>query len=118
MTAAHRNACSRRLGECVDAGQHDLAQRRRHRRATFVFGREQLLGEERVAVGAQVRAVDELDRRLAPNDARDQLAYLVAVEPFEIDPGRHAGTVELDQQRAQRMTTMKIVGAIRADEEQ
>ena len=44
----------RRLGEPVDAGEHDLAQRRRHRRAVFVFDREELLGEERVAVGADV----------------------------------------------------------------
>ncbi len=106
----------RRIGQRVDARQHDLAHRRWHRGAVLAFDREELLGEEDVAIGAAVRTVDQVRRRLTPDDCRDELAYLVAIEAREIDPLDRARAVELCEQAAQRMTPVEVVGSIRTHE--
>ena len=112
--AAQHGLC--RLRQRVDARQDDLSQRRWHRGAVLVFHRQELLGEEDVAVGSAVRTVDELGRRLTPDDGHDELTYLVAVEAIEIDALDGARAVELGEHAAQRMATVDVVGSVRTHE--
>ena len=96
----------------VDAREHDLAQRLGEGVAVGIVGGEELLGEERVAIGTGVGAVDELGRRIAADDRGDELAQLVAIEARELDAFDDAGSVELGERRSQRVPPVQVVGAI------
>ena len=118
-TADHRRAPQDVLGDLrqsVDAREHDLAECRWDRGIAFVVDREELLGEEDVAVGTPEGPLDELGRRLGAHDRGDELAYLVAIEARELDPVDRTRTVELGEQRTQRMAAVEIIGAVGPDE--
>ena len=81
--------------------------------AGLVEGRQQLLGDERVAAGALDELVDE--RRLR-RPAQDRLGLdgdLVGAEPTELEglDRRHAR--ELGDPRQQRVAAMELVAAVR-----
>jgi len=103
-------------GQALEAPEQRVAQRRREL-ACAVGGRgEQLLGVERVALGAGVEAVGQLVVGRAVEDAGELLGHLVAAEALERDPlhARHA--LELGQHRPQRVAAVQLVGAVGDDQ--
>ena len=105
--------------QLLDAGEQDVAQRLgQHPALAVLERRQQLLGVERVALGARVEPVGELVRRRLLQDAGELLAQLGAVEPLEREPVDAGGPLELGQHRPQRMAPVQLVGAIRDDQAQ
>jgi hypothetical protein len=88
------------------------------RRQPFAGGRRgQLLGEERVALGAREEVVDEARVGPALEDAGqlgDDLIAREALDRHALDDRRALG---LGQQRAQRVAAVELVGAVRRDEQ-
>jgi hypothetical protein len=101
----------------LDAQHQRLAQRRRQRAAPVQAGGEQLLGEQRVALAAQVEALDEPVLRRRAQDVTQRLGELGARQRGELDPARAPGALELGQQRPQRVAAVQLVGAVGADDE-
>ena len=112
ITDAPRNtSCA--TGDSVSTrGEHDLAQRLGEGVAVGIVGGKELLGEERVAIGAGVGAIDELGRRIAADDRGDELTQLVAIEARELHAFDDPGSVELGERRSQRVPPVQVVGAI------
>ena len=106
-----------RGGQPLDARQQRVAQRRGQQPAVAILGvREQLLGEQRVALGAAVEPVGELRRRGLPQDALELRGELVAVEALERDPLDAGSPLELGEHRAQRVAPVQLVGSVRHDQ--
>ena len=80
-------------------------------------GGRQLLGEERVALGAGEELVDQARLGPAAEDPRQLGDHLLAREALE----RHAlddrGALGLGHQRAQRMAAVQLVGAVGGEEQ-
>ena len=81
-------------------------------------GGDQLLGEERVAVGSPCDGVDQGRPQLVAGDHADHLDELVAVEPGQIDPVDPRLAFGLGQPAGQRMTAVQLVAAEGGDDEQ
>ena len=104
-------------GEPLDAGEQRVAQRLGQQPAVAVLGvREQLLGEQRVALRAAEEPLGQLVRGRLLQDARELRGDLVAVEALERDPLDAGGALQLGQQRAQRVAPVQLVGAVGDDE--
>ena len=101
-------------GTRLDAHEQHVAQRRRQLvRPEIAAGRDELLGEERVAVGTGEDGLHDLGRRRFAEDAEQLRGDVVAVEAFEVDPLGAAAAFELGQERPQRVATAQLVGAER-----
>ncbi len=100
------------VGQGPEAGGQDLAQGRGQAAvARPLLGREQLLDEERVAVGALVDAPDggAIGRRA--QDGQRQIGRGRLVEPLEVDALGAAGALQLGQPRAHRVAAVQLVRA-------
>ena len=102
-------------GEALDAHQKRIAQALRGGPATVEPGRQQLLGEERVALAAGEQAVQQRAVGRGAEDIGQSLAQLGAIEWLEQDAARPLEALELGEQRAQGMAAMQLVGAIGQD---
>ena len=98
-------------------GEQDLPQRRREPQSGLARlpCSEQLLGEERVAIGAIEDVGDQTRPGLRAEDGGDQRAEPRLVEPGELDAFHASATLELGEPRQQRMTSVELVGPVRAD---
>ena len=106
-----------RLAEALDPHHQRVAQRRRQAAAAVEPGREQLLGEQRVALAARVQALDELGVGRPAEDVGEQVGELVARQARQLDPARAGVALELGEQRAQRVAAVQLVGAVGRDDE-
>ena len=99
------------LGQRDDPGQQDLPQRRRQP-ATIGLGpgAEQLLHEERVAVGSAVDLIDEVRCRRRVEDRRKELTGVRGVESLDLQALHQPAAVELGEPRQKRMAAMQLVG--------
>ncbi len=107
----------RRLVEALDADHERIAQRRRERAAPVEPGRQQLLGEQRVALAALVEARDELVLGRRAEDARELVGDLLAGQRVDVHAARVRRPQELGEQRAQRMAAVQLVRTQRRDDE-
>ena len=107
----------RRLAQALDAHHQRVAQRRREGAAAVEPGREQLLGEQRVALAARVQTLDQLGIGRRAEDVLEQVGELVVREARQLDAARAGVALELGQQRAQRVAAVQLVGAVGRDHE-
>ena len=99
------------FGQGDDPGEQDLPEGRRQPAAGGVLaGPEQLLDEERVAVGAAMDLVGEVAGRRGPEDRRQQRLRLGRVEAAQVDPLDATAALELGQPRQERVAAMQLVG--------
>ena len=107
------------LRHCGDVSEQDLAERRREARAGAALAArgQQLLGEERVAVRAAVDIRHELGVGLRAEDRAEQRGDLGAAETGEVDPLDAAPAIQFGEPRQQRVATVELVAAERADEQ-
>ena len=103
-----------------DVGEQDLAERRREARAGAALSArgQQLLGEERVAVRAAVHVRHELGVGLRAEDRAQQRRDLGPIEAGEVDPLDAAPAIQFGEPWQQRMATVELVAAERADEQE
>jgi hypothetical protein len=83
-----------------------------------VGGRQQLLGEEGVALRAAVDLLDELVVRSRPEDAGQQVGDLATVEAAQLQALGPAAAVQLGQERPQRVAAVQLVGPVGQHQEQ
>src|SRR5918912_785392 len=83
--------------------------------AAVEAGREQLLGEQRVALRAHPQALDQLAARRGAEDVRQLLGELIADQRAQLEAPRARVALELREQRAQRVPAVQLVGAVSAD---
>ena len=102
--AERLDAQHERVGE---VGRHTLAGR----------GGRQLLGEERVALGAGEELVDQPGLGPAAEDPRELGDHLLAGEALERDALDDRSALGLGHQRPQRMAAVQLVGAVGGDEQ-
>jgi hypothetical protein len=120
VAPAHRGNAHDRLSariERVDAGQQHVAQRRRQPLGALPGRRDELLGEERVALGAREDGVEQRLGRSFAEDSRELFAGLGARQAIERQPprarrGRHVG-----EESPQALVEIDLVAAIRRDGE-
>ena len=105
------------LAQALDPHHQRVAQRGRQPAAAVEPRREQLLGEQRVALAARVQALDELAVGRAAEDVLEQVGELVARQARQLDPARARVALELGEQRAQRVAAVQLVGAVGRDHE-
>ena len=79
---------------------------------------QQLLGEERVAVGALQQPPGQLALGRRAEDPGELLGQLGRAEALQLDPLDAAGTLLRGQERAQRMAPVQLVAAIGGDQQQ
>ena len=113
----HAQHVLRRIAQALDAHHQRVAQRGREPAAAVEPRGQQLLGEQRVALAARVQALDELVVGRAAENVLEQLRELVAGQPRQLDPARPRVALELGQQRAQRVASVQLVGAVGGDDE-
>ena len=87
------------------------------RQALAGGGRGQLLGEERVALGAREELVDQARLGPARRGSRRAARRLLAREGRQLDALDDRGALGLGQERAQRVAAVQLVGAIGGDEQ-
>ena len=80
-------------------------------------GGGQLLGEERVALGAGEQLVDEARLGPAPEDPRQLRDDLLAREALQSDALDDRGALGFGQQRSEGMAAVQLVGAVRGDQQ-
>ena len=114
----HAQHAARVVGQRLQAQVEDVAQARGQRSGGGVGGREQLLGEEGVALAARVQARDEVRCRGVAEDARHLLGQLGLREGPDLEAFDDGAALLLGQERAQRMLAVQLVAAVRADHEQ
>ena len=90
----------RLVGQALDTQEQGLTQAGRQGAEAVGPGREELLGEKRVAVAARVHTVDHPTIGGVAEDVGDLVGKLVAVEPIELDTDRPRRALELTQQRS------------------
>jgi hypothetical protein len=104
----------RRVGTHLDAYQQHITQRRwQFGRAQVAAGGDELLREERIALGAAEDGIDDLRRGNLAEDARELRDHIVAVETLEVDPLRSTAAFHLGEERPQRMAPVQLVAAER-----
>ena len=96
----------------VDAREQHLTKRLGQRRARFLRRRQQLLREERIALGALEQTIDKRCRRWRIKNPGYLLSKLDAGETRELDPCRTTGAFQLEQKRSQRVVAIQRVAAI------
>ncbi len=100
-----------------DARQEKVPQRRRKRRRRPGVGRDELLGEERVALRAAGDRLEERGRdRLAP-DRPHEPGYLGPVEPIQLDATGAPASLELGEHGQERMPPVELVGPVRRQQQ-
>ena len=87
------------------------------RQALAGGGGGQLLGEERVALGAGEQLVDQARLGPAPEDPGELRDDLLAREALQGDALDDRGALGLGHQRPQRVAAVQLVGAVRGDEQ-
>ena len=94
--------------QCLDAHHQRVA----HVLGQMIAGRDQLLGVERVALGASEQIVDQ--PRLGPpaEDALELRPQLLAREARHRHAGHRGRALGLGQERAQRMAPVQLVGPV------
>ncbi len=107
----------RGLAQALDAHHQRVAQRRGQCAAPVEAGRQQLLGEERVALAALEEPLGESRVRRGSEDVAELLGQLGAREALEADAARARIALELGEQRAQRVAAVQLVGAVGGDDE-
>ena len=112
--ADHR-ACARRQRR--QPRPEDVAQRRRQLGAGPPV-RDELLHVERQAVGAFEQHVDHGGLRPAAEDPGQLLPHLVATEGRELDPLDGSRSIQLGQERSQRVSPVQVVAAVGRDDDQ
>ena len=103
------------LVEAIEAGEEQLMESRGD--VPLLGDGGQLLGEERVAVGALQHRADEPVRRLRSEDPAQLLGDVPRAERGEAEVLHTFGAIELGEQTANRVATLQAVGAIRGDEQ-
>ena len=103
--------------ELLDADHERVAQRHRQRAAAVDAGREQLLGEERVALAAGVQTVDEAVVGRLAEDVLQRGGQLVAAQRLEGDAVDRRVALDLRQERPQWVAAMQLVEAVGQDHE-
>ena len=101
----------------LDPQHQRVAQRRRQRAAAVRAGREQLLGEQRVALRAREQPVEQVLARRLAEDVGELLGQLGARERRELDAAGARVALELGQQRAQRVAAVQLVGPVARDDQ-
>jgi hypothetical protein len=104
-----------RLGQRLHPGQDQLPQRRRQPGALQVGG-HQLLGEERVALGAGQHLPDQRRRRRLAQDPGQQPGQLAAAQAAQLQPLGPAAAVQLGQERPQGVAAVQLVGPVGQDQ--
>ena len=104
-----------RRAERLDAQHERVGEVGRH--ALPARGGGQLLGEERVALGAGEELVDQPRLGAAAEDPRQLGDHLLAREALERDALDDRGALGLGHQRPQRMAPVQLVGAVRREEQ-
>ncbi len=99
------------LVEAIEAGEQQLVEDRRHVAVAGHGG--QLLGEERIAVGAFQHGAHQPVRWLCPEDAAQLLGDVAGTERCQAQVFDALGTLELGEQPAHRIAALEIVGAVR-----
>jgi len=100
-----------RLGQGLDPGQHQVPQGQRQPGAVQVGG-QQLLGEERVALGAGQDLAEQGRRGRLVQDPGQQLGQVAAAQALQLDTLGPAAAVQLGQERAQRVAAVQLVAAV------
>ena len=103
--------------ERVDAGQQHVAQRRRQPLGALPGRRDELLGEERVALGAREDSVEQRLGRSFAEDSRQLFARLGARQAIERQPPRAGGGRHVGEEAAQALVAIDLVAAVRRDDE-
>ena len=106
------------LGHGRQAGQEDLPQRRRQAAGRRLgLRQQQLLDEERVAVGSAMDPGDELRVGGDALDRLEQRGGLVLRQAGQGEPLHAAGPLELAEPRERRVTAVQLVRAQRHRDE-
>ena len=105
------------LRQPLDPQHQRVAQRRRQRAAPVHPGRQQLLGEQRVALRAREQPVEQILARLGAEDVGELLGQLVARQPVQLDAAGARVALELGEQRPQRMAAVQLVRAVGGDDQ-
>ena len=105
----HAQQLLRVRGEPLDPQHQRVTQGRRERAAPVRPGREQLLGEQRVAFRAREQAPQQVAARRLAEDVRELLAQLVARERPQLDAAGARVALQLGEQRAQGMAAVQLV---------
>ena len=101
-----------------DADEQGVAQRRRQWPGGAVRRRgHELLGEERVAVGAREDGPHQLRRRGRADDSRDLLAGLLERQRSELEALRDRRGTDVGEEAAQAVAELDLVAAMGADHE-
>ena len=98
------------LVEAIEAGEQQLVEPRRD--VALAGDGGELLGEERVAVGALEHGADQPVRRLRAEDAAQLLGDVAGAERGEAEVLDALGTIELGEQAANRVAALETVGAV------
>ena len=102
-----------RLGQPLDPGQQHLGQGPRQLDPGVASpGGQQLLGEERVALGAGVDALHLLRRQWSTGDRLQVLGQLGLGERGQLHPLHSGQPDQLGQQRPQRVTPVQLIGPV------
>ena len=106
------------LGQPPHRGQQQLAQGLgQHRERAAIAVAQQLLDEQRVAVGTRIHPVGERRLGLAAQDPGHQLVGVQPVQPGQVHPLHPGEPGELGQQRPQRVGAVHLVGAVGDDDQ-
>ena len=101
--------------QALDPQHQRVAQRRRQRAAPVEPGGQQLLGEQRVALGAVEQARQQIGVRLRAEDVGELLGQLGLRERLELDAAGVGVALQLGEQRAQRVAAVQLVGPVAGD---
>ena len=127
--AAARRSCGNRppttaAARTTDRARGDSVASRDPRMSRSVDGssapvrplRDELLDVERQAVGALEERVDHGRLGPAAEDPGELLAHLVATEGGELDPLDGFRSIQLGEERSQRVSPVQVVAAIGRDD--
>ena len=113
----HAQRLLRVRGQPLDPQHQRVAQRRRERAAPVRPGREQLLGEQRVALRAAEQPRQQVLAGRLAEDVVELLGELGARQRLELHPAGAGVALELGQQRAQRVAAVQLVRAVGRDDQ-
>ena len=106
-----------RTRQALDPQHQRVAQRRRQRAAAVEAGRQQLLGEQRVALRAREQPAEQVLARGAAEDVGELLGQLGARQRVQLDAAGAGVALELGQQRPQRVAAVQLVGPVAGDDQ-
>ena len=108
-------------GEDLDPAEQDVLEARGQAAPAAVAllaGGQQLLGKERVALGAAPDPLHQAVVRPGPEDAGQQVGHVDPVEAGQLQPVGPPAAVQLGQERPQRVAAVELVGAVGQDQQQ